>query len=495
MKQFILMSMVLLFFSCSKKEVLPMRISLPLKTMSLDPHHMEDIYSMMVNFQIHSSLFQYLPDGSIVSDIANDYIISDDFLTYTFSLSTKYFSDQSQITAADVEKSLKRIFVKGASISADLQAIDGYAQFLKNNDQNVLGIKATKENKLVIKLSKPNPILIKQLATPDTAILKLNESLDLVKNIYSGKYRVSKYEANLLELTLWSKDQYTSKNAARDVKYLLNDKDDSYNLAQKNEIDLVNLSLLNPEQIELIKSLKFKEVVSGITHEQFLVLNPKLISLDWRKYLMFQFNTEELIKEIGFNNLEPAYGFVPTVLKGSIKKSIKDQIDLTFDNSKLTPITLTINLTTGKMNERIATVLKKFWSHSNLKLSFNFMKIDSYLESIFAKKFEAVIVPKGLDYPDAMANLSYFKSDIKDNFFLVFDKEIDKKIELCSTTMDKNAECFVDLQKTIMQKVNVIPLFFGTDKIEFWSNNIKSVPPHPLGIQFLKLDQIEMNDE
>lgn len=458
-----------------------MRISLPLKTISLDPHHMEDIYSMMVNLQIHSSLFQYLPNGSIVPDIARGYKVTEDHLTYSITLADKFFSDGSKITTLDVKKSLNRIFKKGASISADLQAIKS--------------INIVNDTTIEIILSKSNPILIKQLATPDTSILKLDEDLNIVPHVFSGKYKLKIQSEKDLTLNLCSKDQYTSENPSKEIRYLLNEIDKSYELAIEDKVDLVNISAMEQDKIKKVKELNFNEAVSGITHEQFLVINPEKISIEWRQFLFSKFDTNDFIKKLGFNNLEPAFGYVPTVLKGAIKSSLKSELNLTIDEAKLSPIVLTINLMNGKMEEKIETILKEVWRHPKLTLKFNYLEIDPYLEAIFAKKFEASIVPKGLDYPDAMANLSYFKSDIKDNFFLVFDKAIDDKIATCSVNFDKESDCFIDLQKEIFKKLNVLPLFFGTDKSEFWSKNIKKVPAHPLGLQFLKLDQIEMNNE
>lgn len=481
MKTLLIALIFLSLFSCQKKEVEPMRISLPLKTISLDPHHMEDIYSMMVNLQIYSSLFQYLPDGSIVSDIANGYKVSPNHLIYSISLADKTFSDGSKIKAQDVKKSLERIFKKGASISADLQSIKL--------------INIIDEKNLEIILSKPNPILIKQLATPDTSILKLDDNYNIEPQIFSGKYKVKTLTKQDLILKLSSHDIYTSKNPAKEIQYFFNESDKSYELAIKNKVDLVSLSILEQEKVKKIKELKFNEAVSGITHEQFLVINPSKVNLEWRKFLFSKFDSKDFIKKLGFNNLEPAYGYVPTVIKGSIKSSLKTELNFNIDETKLTPLELVINLMNGKMEKKIAETLNEIWQHPKLKLKFNYLDIDPYLESVFSKKFEASIVPKGLDYPDAMANLNYFKSDIKDNFFLVFDKSIDEKIAICSESFDKDAECFLELQKEIFKRINVLPLFFGTDKTEFWSKNIKKIPGHPLGLQFLKLDQIEMNDE
>lgn len=472
-----------------------MKIIFKFENIEVDPHHMEDIYSMILCNQIYSSLLQYQSDGTVTPDIAKSWEISDDQLEYRFQLNDKKFSDQSPITAFDIEKSLKRIFKIGASISADLQNIQGAEKFLKSRNLDDLAIHALDSNKLIIKLSRPNSILLKQLATPDTSILKLNDQLDLVQPMaFSGPYRiVSVPKEGIISLELWNKNKFTSAKPASHIKIILDKNADIVQSGLNGKVDMVSLSNSNASNIQTLKELEFHQVLSGITHEHFFILDPKKINLDWRKFFFLSFDTSELIAKLKSPNIQPAHGYVPTMLAGSIKESIKPKLDLNFDEKNLSPLNLTIHYMKGWSEETIIDYFKTKWVHPNLKLNFFETEVDNFIKLIKEKNFEGIISPKGLDYPDAMANLSYFKSDIRDNFFLVQDQEVDRLLEICSSSNNKNDSCFYEIQKSIMTHLNVMPLFFGTDRVEFWSKIVKTVPPHPLGIQFLKFDQIELN--
>lgn len=490
---FFLIVFSITLISCSEVKMnQQLNLALPLQNINLDPHHMEDIYSMIVNNQIHSSLLQYLPDGTLENDLIDSYKISNDELQYTFKLTDRFFSDGSKITASDVEKSLKRIFFIGASISADLQMIDGYKVFLNSKNTEVLKIKAVDEKTLVINLYRKNPILLKQLATPDTSILKLDDKLNIIDSkISSGAYSVSEENQKHLKLILNKKMPQHNQNPPASILFLKVKSNESMPLAIDEKIDLVSVNSSEIAEIEQLKKKMFREVVAGITHEHYLIFNPNTIPLEWREYLFARFNSNELVTKLGFPNTEAAYGYVPSVLKGAIKSPL---LNLPKKTPPKKPLKFEIAYMPDLKNETVLNFLKENWQTSDLTVTQKAYETDKYLDLIFNKKFTAILTAKGLDYPDAMANLSYFKSDIRDNFFMVHDKDVDLKLEECAINSNKDSACFQEIQKMILNKLNVLPLYFGTDRSEYWSAKTKYVPPHPLGLQFLKLHFIEMEN-
>ena len=78
--------------SCTNMKKTQFNIAFPIKIVDLDPHKMEDIYSMTINTQLNSSLLRYLSDGEIESSIAKSWSVSEDGLTYIIKLDQKKFS-------------------------------------------------------------------------------------------------------------------------------------------------------------------------------------------------------------------------------------------------------------------------------------------------------------------------------------------------------------------------------------------------------------------
>jgi hypothetical protein len=260
-------------------------------------------------------------------------------------------------------------------------------------------------------------------------------------------------------------------------------------MALEEKLDMISLNSTDVKELEKFKKKNWKEVISNLSQDNFLVLNPNKVSKQWRKYFFQNFSTDELVKKLKFDNKKPAYGYVPDVLQGAIKTQFKinDEVVL-----HLTPLEIEIIYMDFSGVEELINYLKLQWNNKNLKLKFKKVLPSLFLQSLDTGDMQAYIATKGLDYPDAMANLSYFKSDLKSNYFFVKDEGIDKLLYKCSSLLDKKDECFIQIQKQIFDQLTVLPLFFGVDRIEMWSDKIELVPAHPLGLQFLNFDQIEI---
>ena len=305
--------------SCTNMKKTQFNIAFPIKIVDLDPHKMEDIYSMTINTQLNSSLLRYLSDGEIESSIAKSWSVSEDGLTYIIKLDQKKFSNGDPIEAKDVIKSLKRIFIKEASIAVDLGSIKGVSKYIISKNPNDIEITEVAPDEIKILLDKPNAALLKQLATPDAAILKLNDHYEInSEQISSGKYKLIQKTAEGLTLEFWNPDNHTSNRPPSIIKILLLEKDIRADLALNDKIDLVNLDSSIEKDIKDLKKNKWKETLGSLSQENFLIFNPRDVPLIWRKYFFEKFATDKLLDKLAFNNKAPAYGYVPTTLQGSV---------------------------------------------------------------------------------------------------------------------------------------------------------------------------------
>lgn len=491
-KLLVLLTIMISIMSCAKMNNVEFVMAYPIKALNLDPHNMEDVFSMAVNTQIHASLLRYLGDGEIEASIAKSWTVSPDGLVYLLKLDEKKFSSGYPITAKDVVMSLKRIFIKEASIAVDLSTIKGVDKFKLSKNPADIEIIEVEKDLVKIVLEQPNPVLLKQLATPDTAILKLDDNYEINKfNVSSGKYKVVSNTESELKLAFWNPDHLSSANPPQFLKFLLSETDNRILYALEGKVDFVSMD--NSKKIELETLIKngWKETLGGLTQENFLVFSPNIIPLSWRQYFFQNFSTDEFVKTLDFKNKAPAYGYIPTTLQGSVKtpfpvnsKKVKAE--------ELPPLTLEISHMGFTGIDDVVSYLQKSWNHPKLKIELKKYPVAEFMASVEERKYSTYIITKGLDYPDAMANISYFKSDLKENFFQIADKNVDQKIIECSKATDKKNSCFMEIQKMIFDQNIVLPLFFGINKNEYYSQKIKSFPSHPLGLQFVSFDQIEM---
>ncbi len=150
-----------------------LRVALPNVNFVLDPHTMEDAYSMLLVLQIHRGLLRYSPSGEVVEDIAKSWSIDSTNTHYKIKLRQTQFSDGSPILARHVVNSFARLFLKNGSFSADLSYVKGSTDFRKTKDLSKLGIKALKDDEVLFELNHPSALFLKHLATVDAAVLKL----------------------------------------------------------------------------------------------------------------------------------------------------------------------------------------------------------------------------------------------------------------------------------------------------------------------------------
>ncbi len=188
--------MIGVFVSCTKQkqDEKTLKIHFPVYKLVLDPHKMEDLYSMAVITQIYRGLLRYNAPGDVLPDLAESWTESADKKIYRFKLKASKFSDGSKITATNVQMSFARIFFVGSSIGADIDYIDGVAKFRETRNISDLGITVVSPDIIEFHLSKPSALFLVQLAVTDCAVLpitKFDAPLDFnAKGIFSGPYKI-----------------------------------------------------------------------------------------------------------------------------------------------------------------------------------------------------------------------------------------------------------------------------------------------------------------
>jgi oligopeptide transport system substrate-binding protein len=102
-------------------------------------------------------------DGVVTNAGAQDVKISDDGLTYTFTIRENYWSDGQKVTADDYLTGLKREAdpTNAFTFASDFFSIENFeAIYNGEKDIDELGVKAIDESTLEIKLSSTNPALL-----------------------------------------------------------------------------------------------------------------------------------------------------------------------------------------------------------------------------------------------------------------------------------------------------------------------------------------------
>jgi oligopeptide transport system substrate-binding protein len=144
-----------------------LRLNIRAEPKTMDPRKGGDLNSNQMHSLFFEGLIKLYPDQSFKLAQAESYEVSEDQLTYTFTLRDTVWSNNVPVTAYDFEQSWKDVLdPKFPSMQAQLFSPIRNADLAKKGlvSLDEVGIKATDEKTLVITLEKPIPYLFNLLS-------------------------------------------------------------------------------------------------------------------------------------------------------------------------------------------------------------------------------------------------------------------------------------------------------------------------------------------
>lgn len=142
---------------------------------TMDVHKTTDNY--MVPLNVFDRLFEIEPDENgtpqLVPSLVEDYTVSDDGLTYSFTLrSGVKFSDGTPLTANDVKYTFTRMVGLPESVQSYMgEVIAGAAELQAGETEELTGIAVTDDTHFTITLTAPFAGFLYELATPACSIM------------------------------------------------------------------------------------------------------------------------------------------------------------------------------------------------------------------------------------------------------------------------------------------------------------------------------------
>lgn len=478
-----------------------LKMHLPKVHLILDPHKMEDAYSMALVLQLFRGLLRYDPRGDVVLDLAQSWEESPDHKIYRIKLRPSTFSDGTAISPVHVQMSFARMFNLGASMGADLDYIEGVAKFKQTKLIADLGIKPISQTEVEFRLSRPSSLFLKHLAVVDCAILPLTEyqgKLDLTpKGAFSGPYKIVRQDDDSgIDLIKWRTDLMDSKHPPQVVQYTLTDENGS-DLAKRQLTDSLDRDAVPESARNEFLAHGWTAHPTGLTGEEFVVLNPEMIPAATRKFLYSQIDSEALLQILAPSRYLPAFGVIPFGVPGELSKSERDAVLKGLSSESLKPEKGKVLLEYDENNpteQKVVDYLLSVWKAPGLAIETKALPKREKLKRMFSKQCQACLARKGLDYPDGYSVLTYFKGGYESNYFHVADSEIDHALTDLVQIFDskRREERYREIQIKILKHFTIIPLFFGTDAAGLWSSKVAQVPQHPMGYHTLPLETVEL---
>ena len=240
------------------------RIGLSDAVSTMDIQKTSEDYLIPLN--IYERLFdiQVDEDGSsyVVNGLVEDYALSEDGLTYRFTLRREaYFSDGTQVTASDVAYTFARMLSVDGGVQTDFaDMILGAGDVMKGKTAMPEGIQVLDDRHLEITLSKPFAGYIHLLAAPSCSILSESFTkqagddfgMAAETTMGSGPYMVEKFSTDhiILERNPYYQchEGETLSVTQADIRVLPPALMDQ--TFQKGGLDLLDTNLINPDALK-----------------------------------------------------------------------------------------------------------------------------------------------------------------------------------------------------------------------------------------------------
>ncbi|WP_022761489.1 ABC transporter substrate-binding protein [Butyrivibrio sp. AD3002] len=517
---------ILVLSGCGKSESADKTLHLALNAeiVTMDAHKTTNDYIVPMN--VFDTLFAMKKndDGSteIVNSLVDKYDISEDGLTYHFTLKDDIvFSDGTPMTSHDVKFTFERILTLPDSAQTDCAIIiDGAQDLLDGKEHSLRGITIEDEKNFSIKLLSPFAGFTALLSTPSTVIYseklvaEAGEDFGVVpeKTIGSGPYIIKEWNRGSGLVFEYNPKYWGPEPSAKRVEMKIMEPQ-VMNLAfQKGDLDVLDCMYLDSAIVKSTyktDTYKDKIVSTDRIGQNFLMLNENIEPLgnvQVRKAICQAIDRESILNTIydGDGKLED--GIFTTGCIGhsdnnqgwlkydpeAAKKLLADagyadgfDMDLYLDSTANDSVKNTI--------QAIAENLNSIGIHANI----NTMDHASYLDLRNSGEMSAYFALWLLDFNDP-DNIIYTFFGSKDNTKLrsnnYSDESVIERVAAAKTIVDENERLkeYEALEKKLSQDDAAFVPLFSLKHLFVVSDRIESFSPHWAGWNDIYFDKVTM---
>ena len=299
----------------------------------------------MVPMNVFDRLFEseVQSDGStaIVSSLCESHMVSDDGLTYTFTLKDGIvFSNGNALTADDVQYTFERLLTAGG-VNDDIPLEVVGAEALQNGEADTLeGFAVIDDTHFSITLNTANAGFLAELTSPAMSIVD-KETVESVANfglscedtVGTGPYKVTEWVVND-HFTLEYNDKYWGEvpSVKKAIVSIIPDPSTQNLMYQNGELDIIDLEALDSSIVEATYKAQYadKLIVSsrvGLTYFALNENNQYLSDVNVRKALQMAVDADTIVSSIYAGNAMVENGIIPKGVWGFNKELTRSAYD------------------------------------------------------------------------------------------------------------------------------------------------------------------------
>jgi peptide/nickel transport system substrate-binding protein len=424
--------------------------------------------------------------------LAESWTISEDGLTYTFTMRDAKFSDGSPITAKDAAFTLLRIRDNQGSLWSDSFKVIETAE-------------AKDDKTLVVKLKTPSAPFLSTLALPNVSVIPqkgmeaLGEEAFAEKPIASGAFVVKEWRRGDRVILEKNPNFWQADRVKLDGVEWISVPDDNTRMlnVQAGQLDTAIFVPFSRVE-ELKKDPNLNVEIDTSTREDHLLINHEhgaLAKKEVRQALDMAIDKKAIVDTVTFNLGEVAYSYVP---KGSLYH-YADNLQRPYDPEKAKQMLadagasgLTLNYVVNAGNEtdeQIAVLLQQQLLKAGVTV--NLQKVDpsQSWDMLIAGDYDISVMYWTNDILDPDQKTTFVLGhDTNMNYMTRYKNDQVKDLVAAARLEQdpaKREAMYVDLQKMAKADVNWIDLYYSP-YINVTRKNIQNFYQNPLGRFFLE---------
>ena len=477
---------------------------------TLDPALARESSSNLYIMQIFSGLLAFDQDMELVPDIAYDWDVSEDGLTYTFYLRTGVvFHDGSPVTAYDFEYSFERACdpsLGSQTAGTYLGDIVGVNEKLSGEDEEISGITVIDDYILEITIDAPKVYFLSKLTYP-VAFVVDEESVASGDEWWqepngTGPFGLMEWDEDEL-LILERNDLYYGEKANLEYVVFLLWGGVPIRMYETGEIDVAYVSLADIDRVRdpenpLNSELEvFPEL--SVFYIGFDTADPPFDDPLVRQAFCLAVDKDKIIKLVLKDTAIEADGLLPPGMPGYNEglegwdfdpdRALELISQSSYgDVSNLPMITITTYGYGGNISSVLGAVINEWRVNLGVEVEVRQLEPDDYFYMLMEEKDQMFEYGWIADYPDPQDFLDIlFHSDVENNVGEYSNPEIDALLEQAAVETDEEArmEMYQEIEQMLVDDAAFLPLYFGESYV-LVKPYVEGYYLNPQGIPILK---------
>ncbi|WP_106744971.1 peptide ABC transporter substrate-binding protein [Yoonia maritima] len=473
---------------------------------SIDPGVVEDSAGGDIVRDLFEGLMNQDADGNIVPGVAQSYEVSDDLLTYTFTLRDAKWSNGDPVLASDFVYAWRRAaspeLASPYSWFLELMAVENVSEVIAGEmPTDALGISAPDDHTVVVKITQPLPYFPQMLThyttfpVPEKVVEELGAEWTKPGNMVSnGAYVLTEHVPQEKLVRERNPMYWDNENTIIEkvTSLVINDEDTALTRYLAGELDRTDipagqfpaLQAEYPEDVMSVPNACSYYYTINLTD----TTNPALLDVNVREALSLAVDRDIIVHNVLAGGQKPAYTFThwatagfetpetPMVSMTQAERNEKaaelmEAAGYGSDN----PLSLELIYNSSSAHESIAVAVSQMWKQTlGVETTLGNEEWQVFLETRGNQDYQIARGAWCADYNEASTFLDLMQSESGYNDAKYVNAEYDALMAEAKTSDNPQVQ-YTAAEQLIAQDVPIIPIYhYAADKM--LRHNVKGWP-------------------